>query len=387
MLTAPWFVPRSDPDGGPDPARITYQWQEQRLGEDWVIVDDSENSMYEIADATPAYTKYRVKISYKDGQSYSHDDVITTEAYIYIELDADDNGLIDIYSAAQLDAIRHQPDGTAYKISSDDEATTMGCLNGTCNGYELKGHITLTGIWQPIDNFNTTLEGNGYTISNLNTTTTTITNAGMFARTGPQASIQNVGLINVVVKSGKNAGGLVGISSGTIVNSYVVGNIIGGSNIDGSNAGGLVGINSGTITTSHAIVKVGNASSENVGGLAGTNNGTITNSYAVAQRITGKENVGGLAGINNGTINTSYVIAKQLTGTSTSNVGGIIGKTNNQDTSIVTNSYATVEKIIKGGNKAEVCSLSGDGEGVDDTSRILGGNCTPSTLFDPNTTR
>ncbi len=358
ILTAPGLISGTDVDG--DPISMEYQWQEQRLGEDWVIVDDSESSTYEIPDATPAYTKYRVTISYKDGQSYSHDNLITTEVYTYIELDADDNGLIDIYSAAQLDAIRHQPDGTAYKASNDGVSTTMGCPDGGCNGYELKGHITLTGIWQPIDNFNTRFEGHGYTISNLNTTTTIITYAGMFARTGPQASIHNVGLINVAINSGNNAGGLVGISSGIIANSYVVGNIIGSSNINGSNAGGLVGINNGTISTSHAIVKVGNASSEYVGGLAG---------------------------INNGTINNSYVIAKQLTGTSTSNVGGIIGKTDNQDTSIVTNSYATVETIIKDGNRAGTCSLSGDGDGIDDTSRMLGGNCIPSTLFDPNTTR
>ncbi len=358
ILTAPGLISGTDVDG--DPISMEYQWQEQRLGKDWVIVDDSESSTYEIPDATPAYTKYRVMISYKDGQSYSHDNLITTEVYTYIELDADDNGLIDIYSAAQLDAIRHQPDGTAYKASNDGVSTTMGCPDGGCNGYELKGHITLTGIWQPIDNFNTRFEGHGYTISNLNTTTTTIENAGMFSRTGLQAKIQNVGLINVAIKSGVNAGGLVGISNGIIANSYVVGNIIGGSNIDRSNAGGLVGINNGTISTSHAIVKVGNASSEYVGGLAG---------------------------INNGTINNSYVIAKQLTGTSASKIGGIIGKTDNQDTSIVTNSYATVETIIKGGNRAGACSLSGDGDGIDDTSRMLGGNCIPSTLFGTGTTQ
>ncbi len=359
-LTAPRFVPRSDPDGGPDPAKITYQWEEQIPGEDWEIVGDLRNSTYEIPNATPAYTKYRVTISYKDEQLHSHYDVIRTEAYTYIELDADDNGLIDIYSATQLDAIRHQPNGTAYQISNDGESTTMGCPDGGCKGYELKDHIRLTDIWQPIDNLNTTFEGNGYTISNLNTTTTTIENAGMFSRTGLQAKIQNVGLINVAIKSGVNAGGLVGISNGIIANSYVVGNIIGGSNIDRSNAGGLVGINNGTISTSHAIVKVGNASSEYVGGLAG---------------------------INNGTINNSYVIAKQLTGTSASKIGGIIGKTDNQDTSIVTNSYATVETIIKGGNRAGACSLSGDGDGIDDTSRMLGGNCIPSTLFGTGTTQ
>ena len=73
----------------------------------------------------------------------------------------------------------------------------------------------------------------------------------------------------------KNAGGLVGSNYGTISNSYATGNVTGGA----YQVGGLVGVNygSGTVSTSYAIGGV--SGSSNVGGLIGLNSGTVNNSY------------------------------------------------------------------------------------------------------------
>lgn len=76
--------------------------------------------------------------------------------------------------------------------------------------------------------------------------------------------------------TGANSGGLVGYNSGQISNSYTSGNVISKKGL-----GGLVGTNSnGTISTSYARTGLlSSPSTKDIGGLAGINSGTINNSY------------------------------------------------------------------------------------------------------------
>ena len=127
------------------------------------------------------------------------------------DYDLDNDGLIEIATLAQLDAVRHDLDGNgdpasggataynaAFPIRIKTAATRMGCPSGTCTGYELAAHLdfdtdgdgaTYTGSgasaasdsgdayhnggngWQQIavwPNFYTaTFKGNGFIISNL----------------------------------------------------------------------------------------------------------------------------------------------------------------------------------------------------------------------------
>ena len=135
-------------------------------------------------------------------------------------VDNDKDGLIDISFIEQLDAIRHQPDGTGYKASMDATAYTTGCPGNVCRGYELTRNLdfddpdsysTSSDVtaqwnnWNPIDNFNTVLEGNGHTIFNLSIATTVSnrvtvdnSNLGLFASiSSSKAEIRRVRLAKV----------------------------------------------------------------------------------------------------------------------------------------------------------------------------------------------
>ena len=158
------------------------------------------------------------------------------------------------------------------------------------------------------DNFEGTLDGNGYTIQNLKINSAT-NHQGLFGWIGESGTVKNlnisnasvtstmdcVGVIvgsnmgtiencsvtNATVKSGsERVGGLAGQSIGTISNCKVEGNI------EGVNmTGGLTGINFGDITSSYASGNVkGNGTY--TGGFAGINNTTITNCYSKT-KVTG----------------------------------------------------------------------------------------------------
>ena len=148
--------------------------------------------------------------------------------------DDDDDGLIDVRSLAQLDAIRHDLNGadaatTEYNAAFPNLVTTssgrMDCPSGTCTGYELRAHLdfdtdgaTYTGMgaaaasdsgdayrnggagFAPIGGnanaaarFNTTFNGNGYTISNLLIKRATTDSVGLFGTINATARIESVG--------------------------------------------------------------------------------------------------------------------------------------------------------------------------------------------------
>ena len=270
----------------------------------------------------------------------------TTPEPIY---DTDDDGLIAITTLAQLDAIRHDPDGngsptpagaTAY-AAAFPTVTRVVCgasSGGRCAGYELTvdldfdtdgdGQIDADDAywndgagWEPIgvsaSAFRTTFEGNGYTISHLFVNRSTTSFVGLFSYTGSPSDIRHVGLLDVAV-TGKNlVGGLVGLSIGTIEGSYASGRVSGTSSV-----GGLVGWNlSGGIHASYATGRV--AGTSKVGGLVGENLGrSITASYATG-RVAGTSKVGGLVGrVQSGEIHASYATGRV---TGNNDVGGLVG--------------------------------------------------------------
>ena len=221
------------------------------------------------------------------------------------DIDRDDDGLIELCSPIGLDAIRHQLDGSGYRVDADTPIITDGCNynnTGTCRGYELGRDLDLADEmnWQPIGNsdagFAAIFDGNNHTISNLSITTTTI-NVGLFAYTAQNSTITNVGLLSVNVSGGEHVGSLVGTNRGAISNSYARGVV----SATGSNAGGFIGINSGTISNSYARGTVSATGGSDTGGFIGTNSGAISNSYAAGD-VSGGTEVGGFIGTNSGTI-------------------------------------------------------------------------------------
>lgn len=289
------------------------------------------------------------------------------------DYDYDDDGLIEIRSIAQLDAIRHDLDGNGAADDADNDAATyaaafpgaaisMGCPTAGCTGYELATNLDYgTQVsaqgWQPIgywrrswDNagFTATFDGGGYTISNLFISRANANHVGLFAFS--DGIIRRAALLDVNVVGNGDVGGLAGLNRGTIADSYVTGNVIGSSH----NVGGLVGRNfgGGTISNSYATSTVVGVSL--VGGLVGQNNSTITGSHATGSvasdggyRYWNTDDIGGLVGRNSGgTIAHSYSTGEALPASTTyTRLGGLVG--NNTDGGGITDSHST--RSVTGG--------------------------------------
>ena len=370
----------TDPDNGINADKITYQWQSRTSDSDsWSNIGiNGDKKTYEIPHTSPFNTQYRVKLGYTDGQGHRRsieDGGLVSEAITVKHVDRDNNGLIDIFSAETLDAIRHQLDGSGYKKSSTSTATiTTGCLvneeqQRQCKGYELKAHIDLSGWgnWKPIGNtneFEAIFEGNHYTISNL-TISSSVSggSVGLFGRTAGTAKIRNVGLLNVKITN----------TTGTIISSV----------------GGLIGSNLGKVEGSYVIAAKGNiteiSGTDKVGGLIGSNVGEVIGSYVIAKLIKGDSIVGGLVGRSEGTITNSYAIVKNIISDKES-VGGLVGVTSGGK---ISNSHAKVDNIKK--SNSFVCPngslmLVGKNDDATNPSEIIkskmAGDCGAPPLFD-----
>ena len=224
------------------------------------------------------------------------------------DYDSDDDGLIDIKTLAQLNAVRHDLNGNGKQgtVSAADWATYtsafpnptsgMGCKptdhdddattapQPACDGYELMmdldfdtdgdGDVDASDTnsypnWTPIgtaaDPFRSTFKGNLIEgvmpkISNL-TISGASTEAGLFGATHADARIEDVGLVNakLSVRSSSSAkiGALVGSNAGKVIACYSAGeSAITATAGAGSYAGGLVGYNTGTVTASFSRATV-----------------------------------------------------------------------------------------------------------------------------------
>jgi hypothetical protein len=164
-------------------------------------------------------------------------------------------------------------------------------LTGT---YELGANIDLSGSdWVPIGTFTGTLDGKGYSISNL-TINTPSDDAGLFYRV-KGATISNLNLVNVNI-SGLNAGALIGYisSTGTVT---TVTNCGSSGIISGGDIGGLVGyVSKIVLSKCYSTCTISGGSAGNQGGLIGTIRGTssVTDCYAMGN-VSGYT-VGGFAG-------------------------------------------------------------------------------------------
>ncbi len=223
------------------------------------------------------------------------------------DYDTDDDGLIEVDSLAQLNAIRYDLDGngavTAANQASFDHAfpnaaASMGCAGNACTGYELTDDLdfdtdddgdvdssddypswTAIGAWATP--FTATFDGGGHTISNMRIRAA-IGDQGLFGSINSPGVLRNVAVLDVDIdRTGSptfnSIGGLLGSNRGAVEGSYSTGAVTGFENV-----GGLVGDNRGVVTNSYSSVTVnGNRA---VGGLVGFNRNStarITNSYAV----------------------------------------------------------------------------------------------------------
>ena len=271
--------------------------------------------------------------------------VVTNETAMPV-YDTDRDGLIEITMLAQLDAMRHDPDGDGIPVDTGTPTyatafpaagarLTCGVDSG-CAGYELTvdldfdtdedGQVDADDTywnngagWVPIGNstdpFATTFEGNGHTIRHLFVDRNT-DYVGLFGHTeGRFFVIRHVALTNVQVKGNDYVGGLVGRNAGGLLGSYVTGQVSGHTY-----TGGLVGYNHSAILGSYATGQV--SGHTYTGGLVGYNALAIVGSYATG-RVWGSNWVGGLSGTSVRSITASYATGRVP---GRNNVGGLVGE-------------------------------------------------------------
>ena len=265
------------------------------------------------------------------------------------DFDTDEDGLIDISTLAQLNAVRWDLDGDGA-VSADNAAnysgasgafasasTGMGCPTGGCTGYELtrdldfdtdgdgSTHTSGTGDsgdtyynsgsgWDPIGpasttsdstHFNATFDGNGHSIHNLFVNRSRDL-TGLFAALRPNAVVRSLGLPNVRVRNGATwAGALAGESRGRVAAVWATGAVQGQTVV-----GGLLGVTTSgaTLTASYSVVAVDCTATSGVrlaGGLVGGNNGAVAASYSTGAVTGSCTDKNGLAG-GSGTATASH---------------------------------------------------------------------------------
>ncbi len=254
-----------------------------------------------------------------------------------------------ISNVTQLQAIKDATNTAHFILINDIDASATAGWNGG------QGFL-------PIGWFGGSLEGQGYTISDLTINRPGVYQTAMFTHIGSDAVLKNFHLDNVSISGGSRTGALSGTVAGLIENVSVSGTIQGTSTV-----GGLAGqVNAaGSIIDCHADVSVsgsshmvgglvgnnnegaldnnsseGDVSGQNrVGGLVGSNAGPLTNSHS-ASVVNGDEHVGGLAGFNHNTTIEACYSTGSVSGVV--NVGGLVGFSG-WNNSIVRLSFSTAD--------------------------------------------
>ena len=267
----------------------------------------------------------------------------TAQGRTLVDYDTDNDGLIDITTLAQLDAVRHDLDGDGDPVAANaadyragypnrdgSAAGRMGCPAGACTGYELRDNLDFDtsgdGMvnasdaypnWTPIADtvaapYTANFNGNGHTIARLTINATGQFPAagnytGLFGYVSGNLVIENVGLTDVDITVNRTrssttlhyGGALIGFVRGKVRTSYATGAIaVTASGQTTSLIGGLIGRVGGTsagvrgeLDASWANVNItltstSSATFEEAGGLVGglyghtSSRGAITASYA-----------------------------------------------------------------------------------------------------------
>ncbi len=231
------------------------------------------------------------------------------------DYDLDDDGLIEINSLQDLDAMRNYRDAE----SEFNLSTAAGCPESGCTGFELTTDLDFDtngdGVinasdafwnegagWEPVGGsptFGATFDGNNHIIRNLYINRPESDNVGLFGLVYRSGGIRNLAIDGPLtsVTGGNNVGILIGRSTQTNV-SYVSssGNVQGATNVGGlaGNLNGETGFR--VIQTCYSTADV-TALSDNAGGITGNLSGiSISHCFSTGD-VSAESNAGGLAGL------------------------------------------------------------------------------------------
>jgi hypothetical protein len=223
--------------------------------------------------------------------------------------------------------------------------------------------------------FTGAFHGAGYVIRNLNINRSSTQYVGLVGYLFG-GTIDSLGVVNANITGSANVGGVVGWSSGAIVNCFATGNV----SCSTVYAGGVVGHNSGTMANCYSRGNV--TGSQYIGGVAGYNiTGTITNCYSIANVFgnwSGSSYVGGIVGQNVSNMIYDCYATGNVSGDTY--VGGAVG----YNSATVSKCYATGNVTgttndaagIAGVNLGTIinCYATGNVNGVNFVGGIVG-NC------------
>jgi len=277
----------------------------------------------------------------------------------------------DIELEANATYTAGDPSGPGFQGS-----TYFGTYTGTLSG----NGATITGLTVPLF---ITVSGE---VKELNLATETVN--GVVGNGALAINLDSDGIINSVIVTGNvdgslfsYVGGLVGSSSGTIIDSTMNGNVKGNAF-----TGGLVGSSSGSISGSTVTGNSNISGGDNVGGLVGElSSGTISKAtVAVTVTVTGSgEYIGGLAGSSYGSISESHSHAVVVGGTDNNpgdhGTGGLVGYlggllTDSSATGAVTGTNEVGGLVGSTGVAAEIRNshATGDVNGDDKVGGLVG---------------
>ena len=277
------------------------------------------NAQVTITPGSPGRVVVRLRAIDPDGLSATDSFSVTVTAGRR-DYDADNDGLIDVASLAQLNALRYDLNGDGlvdgatwmpYYSAYPMGALGMGCPSDDgCSGYELTANLDFDtdddgdvdsdddywnggSGWDPIGEvdspFTADFNGNRRTVSNLFIDRDTEDGVGLFGAVD-SSRISGVTLAGADVTGRDAVGSLLGDGVyATVIDNHATGQVSGEDEV-----GGLVGRTWGSVWYSFAAVNV--SGNDAVGGLVGhqTLNDTIA-SYATGN-VEGMDAVGGLVG-------------------------------------------------------------------------------------------
>ena len=318
---APHFA---DPDGD----ALTYSLVD---GNEEIATAVLTGTVLRIDAVAPGATTVFVRAADTAGLSVVRRVAVEVERpYGETDYDADDDGLIEIATLEQLDAVRYDLDADgrtdtpgdwrAYFDAFAGAQRDMGCAGG-CRGFELVRDLdfgdpaSYAGAavdrswsraeggpgWDPIgtfvdrdqeSTFRAVLDGNGHRIAGLHVDRPETDYVGLFGATF--ALIEDLRLVDVDVAGARYVGGLVGYARTPYIGRTITGCLVTGKVEGVFEVGGLLGRSNQIVEASFSTAAV--TGTDNVGGVVGGAVGEVRRSFATGT-VSGESTVGGLVGL------------------------------------------------------------------------------------------
>ena len=234
-----------------------------------------------------------------------------------------------IYTPEQLNLLSSRVNGENssqyntkyYKLMADLEYDADVADNFTAIGTTIQNQFD--------HSFNGHFDGQGHTISGINSISSWVYYNGLFGKLESGAEVKNIVLANCNIGDGERAGGIAGWNDGTITNCRVTSSVtVNGTNAASAQHGGIVGANSNGIV-SHCIFEgtltktFSNPDPEDVilafayGGIAGINNtnATLSDNFVAGAVIPATmHGYGAVVGLQNGTLARNYYVGCTVNG-------------------------------------------------------------------------